>query len=260
MRSTTTAVSSRSPRYLGMKRPSDARVHLVAGAADPLEAGRDRLRRLDLHDEVDRAHVDAELERRGGDQRGQTAGLQHLLDLEPLLARDRAVVGAGDVRLGELVQAVGDPLGGAAAVHEDERRAVGADELEQARVDRRPDRLARLAVDRRARRPARACRRPGRRPRGRAACGAPASTISTGRSPRPGSGRSPRAAAASPRARSAAGRRRRGARAARARARGGCRACPPPAAWISSTITVSDAGQHLARRRGQDQVERLRAW
>ncbi len=36
---------------------------LVAGAADPLQAARDRLRRLDLHDEVDGAHVDAQLER-----------------------------------------------------------------------------------------------------------------------------------------------------------------------------------------------------
>ena len=132
---------------LGDEAAERRRIHLVAGPADPLQAGRDRLGRLDLHDEVDRAHVDAELERRGGDQRRQTARLEHVLDLEPLLARDRAVVGAGDVGLGELVQAMGDPLGRAAAVHEDERRAVLADELEQTRVERRPDRLARLAVD-----------------------------------------------------------------------------------------------------------------
>ena len=41
---------------------------LVAGAADPLQAARDRLRRLDLDDEVDGAHVDAELERRRRDE------------------------------------------------------------------------------------------------------------------------------------------------------------------------------------------------
>ena len=35
---------------------------LVAGAADPLQPARDRLRALDLDDEVDGAHVDAELE------------------------------------------------------------------------------------------------------------------------------------------------------------------------------------------------------
>ena len=41
----------------------------VAGAADALQAARHRRRRFDLDDEIDRAHVDAELERRGGDER-----------------------------------------------------------------------------------------------------------------------------------------------------------------------------------------------
>lgn len=36
--------------------------HLVAGATDALQAARDRRRRLDLDDQVDLAHVDAELE------------------------------------------------------------------------------------------------------------------------------------------------------------------------------------------------------
>ncbi len=119
----------------------------MPGAADALQTGGDRLGRLDLDDEVDRAHVDAELERRRRDERGQLPRLQHVLDLEPLLARDRPVVGAGDVGLGELVQAVGDALGRAAVVHEDEGRAVRAHELEQARIERGPDRLARLAVN-----------------------------------------------------------------------------------------------------------------
>ena len=99
----------------------------------------------------------------------------------------------------ELVQALGEPLGAAAVVDEDDRRGVLADELEQLRVDRRPDR-ARVGAgssDRRrdrareldpvrrgraaaARSPsggrgavlrARSCRRPGRRSRGRAPCG-----------------------------------------------------------------------------------------
>ena len=42
--------------------------HLVAGPADALQAARHRAGRLDLDDEVDGAHVDAELERAGGDQ------------------------------------------------------------------------------------------------------------------------------------------------------------------------------------------------
>ena len=37
--------------------------HRVAGAADPLQPARHRLGRLDLNHEVDRAHVDPELER-----------------------------------------------------------------------------------------------------------------------------------------------------------------------------------------------------
>jgi hypothetical protein len=78
---------------------------LVAGAADPLEAARDRLRRLDLDDEVDRAHVDAELERRRRDEARNLALLQELLDLDPLLAGERAVVGARKLGLGQLVEA-----------------------------------------------------------------------------------------------------------------------------------------------------------
>ena len=49
---------------------------LVAGAADPLQAARDRARRLDLDHEVDGAHVDAELERGRGDDRAQSSLLQ----------------------------------------------------------------------------------------------------------------------------------------------------------------------------------------
>ena len=115
---------------------------VVAGAPDPLQAGGHRLRRLDLEHEVDGAHVDAQLEARGGDQARQLAGLQQVLDHEPLLARERAVVGARDRLLGELVEAQREPLGAAAAVDEDQRAAVLAHELEQLRVDRRPDRLA----------------------------------------------------------------------------------------------------------------------
>ena len=116
---------------------------VVAGAADPLQAGGDRLRRLDLQHEVDGAHVDAELEARGRHQARQLARLQQVLDHEPLLARQRAVVGAGDRLLGQLVEAQREPLGAAAAVDEDQRAAVLLDEVEQLGVDRGPDRLAR---------------------------------------------------------------------------------------------------------------------
>ena len=87
------------------------RAELVAGAADALQPARDRLRALDLDDEVDGAHVDAELEAGGGDEARDLARLQQLLDLDPLLARQRAVVGAGDLFLGQLVQPQREPLG-----------------------------------------------------------------------------------------------------------------------------------------------------
>ncbi len=51
--------------------PPRGLAHLVARTADALQATRDRSRRLDLADEVDGAHVDAELERRGGDEARQ---------------------------------------------------------------------------------------------------------------------------------------------------------------------------------------------
>ena len=69
----------------------------VAGAADPLQAAADRLRRLDLDHQVDGAHVDAQLQRRRRDQAGQLPRLQHLLDHSALLVGQRAVVGPGDL-------------------------------------------------------------------------------------------------------------------------------------------------------------------
>ena len=130
---------------------------------------RHRLRRLHLDDEVDRAHVDAELERRGRDEAGQRPRLEQVLDDDALLARQGAVVGAGDLACAlfpallrllprEVVQPQGDALRRAAVVDEDERRAVLADEAQQLRVDRRPDAAPRrLAAGDRCR--ARAARR-----------------------------------------------------------------------------------------------------
>ena len=138
----------------------------MAGAADPLQAARDRLGRLDLDDEVDGAHVDPELEGRRGDEGGDLATFEELFDLDALLTRQRAVVRAGDLALRELVQPQGKPLGQPAVVDEDDRRAVALDELQELGVDRRPDRVA-LPPPARAhsiRRPSWPCPRLGRRP------------------------------------------------------------------------------------------------
>ncbi len=153
----------------------------VPGAADPLQAAGHRLRRLDLDDQVDGAHVDPQLQRGGGDQARQFPRLEELLDQGSLLVGERAVVGAGDLLVGhrlagvlvagivvagvlgsgelalrnvvmQLVQALRQALGGAAVVDEDDRRVVGLDQAQQLRVDRRPDRAhvgARLDFGRR---------------------------------------------------------------------------------------------------------------
>ena len=123
--------------------------HAVAGAADALQSARDRLGRLDLDHQVDGAHVDAELKRGRGDQARQLPRLEQVLDDDALLARERPVVGTGDLaralprRLGllggEVVETQGDALGGPAVVDEHERRPVLAHESQKLRVDRRPD-------------------------------------------------------------------------------------------------------------------------
>ena len=145
------AQATRSPRYFGKIRPSLDGADLVAGAADALQAARHRRRRLDLHDQIDRAHVDAELERRGRDQAAQPACLQRVLDVDPLRPRPAIRGGrAPAARRRARSSARGEALGEAAAVDEDQRRACATHQLEQARMDRGPDRRARRALRRRA--------------------------------------------------------------------------------------------------------------
>ena len=140
---------------------------LMAGPTDALQTRRHRARRFDLHHEVDRAHVDAELERAGGDQPLQTAGLELVFDLQPSLAGQRTVVGLdqlgrrrGAHGLGgavlaverELVQAGGQPFGQTAGIDEHDGGAVLLDEFEQSGVHRRPDRASARATGGRSRR------------------------------------------------------------------------------------------------------------
>ena len=120
--------------------PLGDRVERVAGSSDPLEASRDRLRALHLDHEVDGAHVDSELERRRRDEARDLSGLQQLLDQEALLASERSVVRSGQLLARELVEPQREALREAPAVDEDDRRPVLSDELEDRRVDGRPDR------------------------------------------------------------------------------------------------------------------------
>ena len=121
----------------------------VAGAADALQAARHRRRRLDLDHQVDRAHVDAELERRGRDQRAQVAALQQIFDLGALRARQRAMMRAHQRLAGNLVERAGQPFREAPAVHEQQRRAMRSNQLDQLRMNRAPDRLRHRPLRRR---------------------------------------------------------------------------------------------------------------
>ena len=76
--------------------PSLVGADLVAGAADALHAGGDGGRRLDLDDQVDGAHVDAELEGGGGDEGADLPALRMVFDFGALRGGERAVMGAGE--------------------------------------------------------------------------------------------------------------------------------------------------------------------
>ena len=71
---------------------------LVTGAPDTLQGAGHGGGRLDLHHEVDGAHVDAELEAARRDHAREPSALEVVLDDGSLLLGDRAVVGAGDQR------------------------------------------------------------------------------------------------------------------------------------------------------------------
>jgi hypothetical protein len=70
---------------------------LVAGPADALQAAGHRAGGFDLDDQVDRAHVDAELEAAGGDQALEGAGLELVFDDEAAFSAQGAVVGLDQV-------------------------------------------------------------------------------------------------------------------------------------------------------------------
>ena len=153
---------------LGEEDPPGHGSDLVPRSADALQAAGDARRRLDLDDEVDRAHVDAELEARGGHDRGEAAGLELALDERPLLLAHGSVVGAREDggradrcaclshQLGrddltgfgqlalvplvpDLVQPRGEPLGEPARVREHERGVVRSDQVDHTLLDVWPD-------------------------------------------------------------------------------------------------------------------------
>ncbi len=140
--------------------------HEMTGTPDPLQPPGDRLRGLDLDYQIDRADVDAQLERGGADDRFEFALLQGVLHLQSFFASDAAVMDAHDppfvagpgceiaqslghtvlddglgagIGTGEhFVQPVGHPLGGSAIVGEDESGPVFSNQLADPLEDRNP--------------------------------------------------------------------------------------------------------------------------
>src|SRR5439155_8000908 len=89
---------------LGDQLADAGRADLMPGPPDALEPAGDGRWRLDLRDEVDRAHVDPRLERGCRDDASQSPLLQSILHPEALLASDRSVMRPDEVLVRELVQ------------------------------------------------------------------------------------------------------------------------------------------------------------
>ena len=116
----------------------------MASSADALQSAGHAGRRLDLDDEVDRTHINAEFEARGGDDGREAPALEVVLDDAALLAAHRSVVGPREWQLhlalfGQVVEPAGEPLGEAAGVGEHQRGALLRDEVDDALLDIRPD-------------------------------------------------------------------------------------------------------------------------
>ena len=100
---------------------------LMSRSADALQRDRDGSRRADLADQIDGADVDAELERRRGDDRLELAVLQLLFGRQPQLARQAAVMREHRVFAEPLAEMVRDALGQPPRVDEDQRGPVLAE-------------------------------------------------------------------------------------------------------------------------------------
>ena len=129
------------------------RAHPVTGAADALQRDGDGARRADLADQIDRADVDAQLERCRRHDGPQLAALQPRFRLESQRARKAAMMRQHGILAQPLGKRMRHALGQAPRVHEDQRGAIGADQLGDAVVDlaptsrwwqRRPARLSEL--------------------------------------------------------------------------------------------------------------------
>ena len=150
---------------LGIEDAAGDIAHAVAGAAHALQGGGDGGRRGHLNNEVHVAHIDTQFEGAGGHHAAQGSALERLLDEGALFLGDGAVVGAGQGRHGlggvhislcgvllgvdappgelaaqvNVVERRGELFGKPAGVHENDRRTVVLDVVDDVFLHSGPD-------------------------------------------------------------------------------------------------------------------------
>ncbi len=123
----------------------------VTRASDPLEQRCDPMRRANLTDEIHVPDVDAQLQRRGGDERAQGAGLEPTFRVLALFAGEASVM-CGDRFFAEpIAQVAREALRHPPGIHEDEGRAVLLNQRRQSVVVLLPDLVRHHRVEERLR-------------------------------------------------------------------------------------------------------------
>ncbi len=110
----------------------------VPRAPQPLQKRRYAWRRADLNDQIDFAHVNAQLHGGRSHHHAQLAAFEHALGLEPLLLRHAAVMRARERLPRALVDFERQPLAARAPVHKRQHRARMIKRLKHAVGNRRP--------------------------------------------------------------------------------------------------------------------------
>ena len=108
----------------GEQAPPGQCAHPVARAPDALQRHRDRAGGSDLADQVHRADVDSQFERRRGDHRSEVAALEPVLGFEAKLSGQASMVRQHGFGAEPLRQPMGDALGQSPRVDKDQGRPV----------------------------------------------------------------------------------------------------------------------------------------
>ncbi len=120
-------------------------------AADALQQRSDAMRRSDLAHQIHVPDVDAQLERRRGDERSQPTRLQPRLRVEPRLLGEAPMVRRDRLVAEAIAEVPRQPLRHPTGVDEHERRSVLGDERGQTVVVLLPDLVRHHRVERRPR-------------------------------------------------------------------------------------------------------------